>query len=492
MKNIQSTIKGILIFTFIGILCVSCQDSLDDLRENPNNINTVDDAALFTNAARSLFGRTTSTGAYKFAGQHAHYYLAGNNARFPDGYSDGFDDDYNGFFNGTYGSVIRHIEEVLVLTSNPETANPVRYAIADVIAVMGYAVLTDGFGEIPYTEGGKGKSEDILTPKYDTQEFIYTDLIARLTSSINVLKTADPAMGYLDSDFIFDNDLTKWVRFANSVRLRLAMRLRFVDNALSQQVVSQCLADPLMTDNTHNAYMIETEGQGNPWFTRKTGFPRIKVSEMFVNQLESTADPRLDGFVDLDGNGNHSGILNGLTDAAFGVAGFDSKSNMGLALSSPESKLYLMTAAEVYFLKAEIALIYDNDPAVANSLYRMGVETSLDQWDVDNTEITTFLASSTGTLTGATEEQEEQIGLQMWLALTPNYFEGWCYIRRTGHPIIAERTEDHLSRGVTNGIMPKRFKYSTFELSANGTNVNEAINRQGENKIDTPVWWDKN
>ena len=80
----------------------------------------------------------------------------------------------------------------------------------------------------------------------------------------------------------------------------------------------------------------------------------------------------------------------------------------------------------------------------------------------------------------------------MWIALTPDYFEGWSHIRRTGYPVIEERTDSDLERGVTNGIMPKRFLYSSFELSSNGTNASEAIARQGANKIDTPIWWDKN
>jgi len=435
---------------------------------------------------------TLDEASYRFAGQYAHYYVAGSTARLPDQYTDGFDGAYNGIYKGMYSGVIKHIEEVLSITTQPETENSVRYAMADIIGVMGYARITDGFGEAPYTEGGKGKTEDILTPKYDTQEFIYTDLIQRLTASINTLKSANPEMGYPDSDPIFDNDLTKWVRLANSVKLRLGMRLRLADISLSQQVVSQCLADPLMTDNTHNAFMIETEGQGNSWYLRRTGYPSIKMSTMMINQLQGTADPRLSVFVAQDENGNYTGQTNGLTDVAFGTSLFSSKSDMGLALSSKDSKIYIMTATEVYFLLAEVALVYDNDPVEANSLYRMGIETSLDQWNVDDTAITTFLASPIGTLTGTTAEQEEQMGTQMWIALTPNFYEGWCHIRRTGYPIIAERTSEDLARGVTNGLMPKRFLYSTFELSSNGTNAMEAINRQGANKINTPIWWDKN
>ena len=492
MRNIQNITYRLLVVLLVGTLFTSCENTLEDVRLNPNNVTTIDDAPLFASAVRSLFNGTLDEASYRFAGQHAHYYVAGSTARLPDQYTDGFDGNYNGMYNGMYSGVIKHIEEVLHITTQPETENPVRYAMADIIGVMGYARITDGFGDVPYTEGGKGKTEDILTPKYDTQEFIYNDLIERLSASINTLKLANATMGYPGSDPIYNNDLSKWVRLANSVKLRLAMRLRYADNSLSKQIVSQCLADPLIEDNSDNAFMIETEGQGNSWFSRRTGYPSIKMSTMLISQLQGSADPRLSVFVAQDGGGNYTGQISGLNDEAFGQSDFASKSDIGLMLSSQDSKMYLMTASEVYLLKAEAALIYDNDPTTANTLFNMGIQSSLEQWEIDSGLTSTFLSSPTATLAGTTAEQEEQIGTQMWLALTPNYYEGWCYIRRTGYPVIAERTDSNLERGVTSGIMPKRFLYSSFELSTNGTNANEAISRQGANKIDTPVWWDKN
>ncbi|MCK5443865.1 MAG: SusD/RagB family nutrient-binding outer membrane lipoprotein, partial [Maribacter sp.] len=260
--------------------------------------------------------------------------------------------------------------------------------------------------------------------------------------------------------------------------------------SLSRSAVTQCLNDPLMEDSSHDAFMIETEGTGNAWFNRREGFPSIKMSTTLIDQLQGTSDPRLSVFVNQDGNGQYSGIVNGLTDVAFGNSNFANKSDMGLALSSPESKLYMITAAEVWLLKAEAALAFDSDPVAANAYYRTGIETSLNQWEVDATEIATFMASPTAILAGVNDE--EQIGTQMWLALTPNYFESWTHIRRTGYPVIPVRTDPVLHPGVTNGIMPSRFKYSSFELGSNSANAQEAISRQGANKLDTPVWWDKN
>ncbi|MFH6604013.1 SusD/RagB family nutrient-binding outer membrane lipoprotein [Maribacter algicola] len=490
MKNTQNNIRKIVVVALFGILFSSCEKHLENLYDNPNAVTTIDDSALFTKAVRSLFQGTTDQASARFAGQYAHYFVAGSTWRAPDQYGDGFDGDYNSMLKEGYSGTIRHIEEVLLITSTAGTQNNVRHAMADIIAVLGYAKMTDAFGDVPYNEGGKGKSENIIQPRYDSQQSIYTDLIARLASSIAVLKTANPELGYPGSDPIFDNNLDKWVRLANSVRLRLAMRLRYADPGLSQSTVVQCLSEPLMETPEHDAFMIETEGTGNAWFTRRTGFPSIKMSTFLIDQLQNTSDPRLSIFVSQDGSGQYSGITNGLTDQAFGNSNFANLSDMGLALSSPESKLFVMTAAETWLLRAEAALAYDNDPTAANSFFRNGIEASLNQWGVEAAEISDFMASPIATLSG--NNDEEQIGVQLWLALTPNYFESWSHIRRTGFPVLPVRTDPGLHQGATNGIMPKRFNYPSFEQSSNATNLQEAISRQGANKIDTPIWWDKN
>ncbi|MGF1557757.1 MAG: SusD/RagB family nutrient-binding outer membrane lipoprotein [Flavobacteriaceae bacterium] len=490
MKTTYNISKKSGVVLIIATLLFSCEKRLDDLYDNPNAVTTIDDAALFTKAVRSLFLETTGQSSLRFSGQYGHYFVAGSTARPPDQYGDGFDQNYNGMFNEMYSGTIRHIEEVLTITSSPETQNSVRNAMSNIIAVLGYAKITDAFGDVPYTQGGKGKSDGILQPAYDTQESIYIDMIARLTASIAVLQGADAAQGYPNADPIFNNDLGKWVRFANSVRLRLAMRIRFVNNALSRATVEQCLSAPFMETNAHDAYLVQTEGAGNNWFLARIGFPSVKMSVSVIDQLQGTGDPRLPIFVKTDGNGDYSGMINGLNDEAFGNSDFANRSDMGIPLSSPDSKIFLITAAETWLLRAEAALVYDTDPAAANTLFRQGIEAALNQWEVDSSQISAFMDSPSATLAGSNDE--EQIGIQLWLALVPNYFEGWTQIRRTGYPIIEQRTADNLAQGVTNGILPTRFLYSSFEVVSNKANVEAAIANQGPNRINTPVWWDKN
>ena len=489
IKNILK-IASILV---IGTSTISCEKMLEDARIDPDTVSTVDDKTLFAQAARQLFLQTTDVSVIRFAGMYGHYFVAGSDTRKADMYFDGFNDRFEEIYEKSYDDVIKYTEETLYITSTGETKNEVRHAMADVISVMGFARITDGFGDIPYTEGGKGKTQEIIQPKYDTQKFIYTDMIKRLGESIEVLKHADPNLAYDEADFIFANDMDKWVRLANSMRLRLAMRIRFANETLSKETVTACLSEPLMEIIDHDAWMIDTEDPGNEWYYATVSSPGVKLSDLLITQLKNNNDPRLQVFSTTDAEGGYSGQLNGLDDIHFASSGFDNRSDMGPALASKDSKLYLLTATETWFLRAEAVLAYNNDVTSANEYYRKGIETSLLQWKVAQTEIDTFMASSVAQLTGDVSNMEEQLGNQLWIALTPNYYEGWAHARRTGYPIIAnaERTDPKLERGVTNGIMPKRFKYSSFEISNNGENVNKAIENQGPNKIDTPIWWDK-
>lgn len=491
MKLLKYNTFKFLLVAIVVTGLFACQDMLEDAYKNPNAVTEIDDSALFSKALRELFRSSTDLSVYRFSGQYAHYFVAGSDPRKPDLYGDGFDVYYDRMYSKLYLLIITNIEDAIQITAEGERKNELRHAIAEVVSVLGFVKITDAYGDVPYTEGGKGKIDEIITPKYDSQEYIYNDMIKRLSASIDIISNGDPELGFGEGDFLFNNDLDKWLRFTNSVRLRLAMRMRNADPVQSEAVARECLKLSLMDNIEHDAWMIETEGAGNPWYLLRTVFPQIKMSEKFVTMLTSTNDPRLESFVGKDGYGGYSGQLNGLNDIEFGKSDFQNRSDMGDAISSKDSKMYLMTAAETMLLKAEALLVYDQDSDGANTAYQNAIELSMQQWGIDSDLSDLYIHSALGTLTGSQYQMEEQIGNQMWIVLTPNFFESWSHVRRTGFPIIDQRTAPELEKGVTNGYMPSRFRYSSFELTTNGDNTKEAIERQGPNKIDTPLWWSK-
>jgi hypothetical protein len=315
-----------------------------------------------------------------------------------------------------------------------------------------------------------------------------------LKASIDILKTADPAMGYVGADPVYDNNLNKWLRFANSLRLRLAMRTRFADPAGSALVITECMNELFIENNDGNFGLKYQESENpelyNPWYDLRK-HQNWKMSDKFVEWLKSTNDPRLRTFVDTTKTGEYKGFLNGLNDQEQSKYQWENFSNPKPALYAKDLSQNVMCASEVWFLRAEAAL-FNLAPGDPDQLYKEGIRKNMLQWNVPVDEITGFLSTETeATLNGSDEDKFRQIATQMWIAFTPNFVEAWSNIRRTGYPVTPQRTDENVySLGVTNGILPTRFKYSSSEYRTNRANVEIAVEQQGPDLIDTPVWWD--
>jgi len=492
MKKIQQLITALF---FIAGLS-SCDEKMIEMNTDPLALSQLPDEYLFTTAIHSTFGKGDFLGSFhmRFASQYAHVYTTNSEMRAADGYQDFHTQDiYKEMFQILYIDPLRYINEVIMLTEDGSMKNPVRNAIAHVVAVITYARATDCWGDIPYTEGAWG-SKGILYPKYDKQEFIYHDMMDKLKQAIDVLKDADPAMGYVNSDPVYQNDLSKWVRFANSLRLRLAMRARFADPENSAKVIAECMNSPLIETNDQNFELTHQESEHadlyNPWFDIRK-YQNWKMSEKFINTLQSTNDPRLNVFVAPTSTGEYKGVPNGLNDQAFSLINWTDYSDPAPAFYAKSLSQYELCAAEVYFLRAEAAL-FKLAPGDAASLYQQGISVNLRQWKLSADEISKFLSNEPeASLNGSDENKFRQISTQLWIAVLPNFSEAWSNIRRTGYPEIAQRTDGNVySLGVTNGFLPKRYKYASNEYLNNSTNVNEAVKNQGKDAIDTPIWWD--
>jgi hypothetical protein len=485
--------KYILSVLAILLTCSSCDKKMEKMNTNPLALSEIPDEYLFTSAIRQTFGGSAAY-VLRFPCQYAHIYVTNNENRAADGYLDFHSQDvYKEMFAGAYIDALRYINEVLIMTSEGKYQNEVRNAIAQIVSIINYAQATDCWGNIPYSEGAKGSS-GILYPKYDTQEFIYHDMMDKLKTCIGILETADPQKGYVGSDPVYNNDLSKWTRFANSLRLRFAMKTRFADPENSAIVINECMAGPLIETNDQNFELKHQESENselyNPWFDLRK-YSNFKMSEKFTNWLISTNDPRLKIFVDTISTGIRKGVPNGLTDQAYSLVDWNNISNPMPVLYSKSLSQYLMCASEIWFLRAEAAL-YKLAPGDPDQLYKQGITLNMQLWKVSTTETTDFLINEPeSTLNGTDENKFRQIATQMWIAFIPNFMEAWTNIRRTGYPEIPQRTNpDVYSLGVTNGFLPKRYKYSSSEYLNNHNNVTEAVSQQGPDKIDTPVWWD--
>jgi len=478
----------------VTMVLAGCDDSLIEMNTDPLKLSELPDEYLFTTAVRRTIDDIPAEYDTRFGCQYAHIYVHNTEFRSADAYQDFHSTDiYKEMFNYSYIEPLRYINQVVSITSEGETKNPVRNAIARIVAVVEYSRVTDCFGDVPYFEGARGMDK-IFYPKYDRQELIYHDMMDQLENAIEILKTADPSQGFVGADPVYDNDLTKWSRFANSLRFRLAMRARFVDPEGSAAVITECMNEPFIENNDHNFGLKYQESENgelyNPWYETRQR-QNWKMSDKFVEWLKSTNDPRLRIFVDTTETGEYKGFINGLNEQEQSKYLWSNFSNPQPALYAKDMPINLMCASEVWFLRAEAALynLAGGDP---QQLYQEGIRKNMMLWNVPLAEITEYLSTEPeATLNGLDENKFRQIAIQMWVAFTPNFVEAWSNMRRTGYPLIPQRTDANVySLGATNGILPKRFKYSSSEYLTNKANLDVAIEQQGPDLIDTPVWWD--
>lgn len=505
MKKMDNKIKGIkrLLIVLITLSMFSaCEERWEEMNTDPNRVSSLPDEYLFTNAVRQTFRDQYERFDIDYGGQYAHIWVADNWNRELDKYNDihSQGDISERVFRGVFNGSIRNIVEILELTGpGGDFENSARNAQASIMGTVNFSRLTDLFGDIPYFEGGRGKY-DILKPVYDDQEVIYDDMVNRLQDAISVLKSASDTEIYPSAeDPLFAGDRDKWISFANSLRLRLAMHARFADPVKYNKVINECLGEALIEDNSQNAELEMYDSTNpelyNPWYNKITdnqnGIYTLNWAEKFITTLQDINDPRLPFFATTTSVDEYLGMPNGLIDTYY--AGW-SRANSSLATEqflARDQPMYLMCASEIYLLRAEAALfsLGAGDP---NELYQTGIEMAMENWNIADSLVVEFLANEPeASLNGDQENMFRQIATQLWISFVPNTFEAWTTIRRTGYPVIEQRTPDMYSLGVTDGYMPSRNNYPfTVEKSVNGENQNAAIENMGGDEIDLQLWWD--
>ena len=500
-----SPVKVILILVIVLSGLTNCTERWEEMNTDPNRLTDLPDEYLFTSAVRGAFNDARGDIQVNFGGQYGHVYISNNWVREIDKYNGFGTQDYPEMvFSGVYNSSIRNSVEVLKLTSEGEEYENKWHNIqAQFIAIIGFSRLTDMFGDVPYNEGGMAKY-GIEQPVYDKQEDIYADMVERLKNCINTLNEpgAEEQIYASDIDPIFKGDIDKWIRFANSYRLHLAMRARFVDPGKYEPIIAECLSLPLIESNDQNPTLETSDAKSdlyNPWYwtwqSSQEGVYNLVWSEKFISTLKETNDPRLSFFAAKNNDGIYKGMPNGLTDEAFSAFNKKTASIPTGEFFAKDQPIYLTTAAQIWLYRAEAALFnISGAGGDVNSMYQTAIGLAMEQWDIDVDSINTYLADEEeASLYGDPENKFRQISTQMWISSIPNAFESWCTIRRTGYPVIAQRTSPLVSQGITNGYMPTRVSYPiTKEKTINGDNLDEAISRipGGEDKIDARLWWD--
>lgn len=354
------------------------------------------------------------------------------------------------------------------------------WAVAEIMTVYGFMILTDYFGDIPYTEA-LSLDQDIIFPAYDPQSAIYPDLIDRLEAAAGRI---DPGANVAFDAFdpIYQGDMDGWQKFANSLRLRLA--LRAVNTSMNGEAASEFQAawGANTIGSVADAADVEWAGAepaANPVYegiilAGRTG--DFRMSSSLVDRLDARNDPRLAIYAEpAVSDGEFRGLRNGMVPSDLGLGASDF-STIGSYFLEPDAPSVLMSYAEVLFLGAEAAEM-GWITADAADLYARGIEASMTQYGIAQAAIDAYLAQPAVAYTGV-----DDIWLQKWFALYLAGPEAFNEMRRVGWMDL----EPAENSALPAGEFPSRLYYPPEEALYNPENFIDL----GSEPLTVPVWWE--
>ncbi|SKB42084.1 Susd and RagB outer membrane lipoprotein [Sphingobacterium nematocida] len=501
----------------LGLQLTGCSDrTFEEINADPNRPSAVSTSSLLVSGEKLLMNTVRNPelnlrGAQLYA-QYFSQNIYTDQSRYmmPVNYSDIFWTGLNRALN--------NFNEIIKLNSAELTKNRVtlggagtnvnQIAVARILKSYAFHNLTDVFGDVPYQSYGNNDPDfealqqdpDNLTPKYASQEKIYVDILNELKQSADTLLKYSTQQTFKNTDIIYDGDNLKWAKFANSLRLRLANRIAHRLPGVATEHINDALTKGVFGSNGDNAVFKYSSSSPNeaPLYQATVTANRkdFAVSHVLVEVLNGKRgpfkilDPRLKVFAKPNSKGAYVGQPYGLPLAAGDLFPVDSISLPGAVINAANYAEVLMEYAEVEFLISE-RRGWDEQS------YRKAVRASLEKWQVSPADVEAYL----NTLPAA---NKENVLSQKYIALFNQGIESWSEIRRTGYPLFLVKKGDIVWSGTVKGAqvsypfvpevgdgIPSRFIYPLKEQSTNRTSYREALARQGDDVINTKLWWNK-
>lgn len=476
----------------ILLIFASCK-KLEDLNINTKDPHQVSGESLFTNAQASLFHHMVNSDVnfniWRLIMQQwtETTYIDESNydlttRTIPDNHWDFL-----------YQQVLKNLDEaskVIEATSYPEDPSPDvkknKLAVVEILTVYTYSILVETFGNIPYT-----KALDInnLLPAYDDGKTVYEDLINRLTTAVGNINTAYGSMDAADN--MYQGNTTQWARFANSLKLRMALVLADVDPAFSQTAAEGAVSNAIgvMSSNADNAQLVflATQPNANPIYEDQVASGRqdFVPTGTIIDTMNKMNDPRRQFYFTLVDTSS-----SGTPKLAF-VGGIPGASNDYTKYSHVGEKIYTATFPGLIFDYAETELYLAeavergyNVGGTAADHYTAGVTASLTYWGVADTLVTAYLAQPGVAYSTAPGDYKQKIGFQLYLALYNRGFEAWTQWRLLDFPVIT-------APPTAFSAIPIRYTYPIEEQTLNGANYEAASAAIGGDLVTTKLFWDK-
>ncbi|MEO6230274.1 MAG: SusD/RagB family nutrient-binding outer membrane lipoprotein [Ferruginibacter sp.] len=511
-----------LIIPLVLIICIaSCTKGFEEKNRNPYGITSIDPGLLFTGAERNM-NVGSWDGEQTIVQQYVNAYNAGATAGFQfnldvDGYS-------NDRWNGVYPNVVKPLVQIIsIIKDDPAKKN--LYDMVRIWKAFAFMTLVDTYGDVPYTDAGKAYLESISYPKYDKAADIYADLYTELKTATADLSVSN---GYVASDLFFGGasgtvttQVAHWKKIGYSLMLRLGMRYSKIDATKAASIAKEAFAGGVILSNSDNVVVTQYNG------TVPNGFSNLQrnispyfyyLAEPFVNQLKSTADPRLKYIGASYANpttitstrdttlANQYGFPVGYDAVSFLTApGSRGAKGGGLNYTQLNYDVMVSTVAPALFItnsQTQLLLAeatfrgWITGGLTAQQYYEAGVRAAMDEWKlfpgtfspaVSDAEKDNYLLQPAIAYNDA--NALKLINTQYWIECITNGAEGFANWRRSGFPVLLRNTyNDDL---VPGGGFVKRMSYPDVEKASNAANYAAAAASMGGDGLTQRVFWDK-
>lgn len=386
---------------------------------------------------------------------------------------------------------------------------------AQILRIYATLRVSDTYGPVPYS---KITGSD-YTVAYDDMPDLFNAMFADLDEAITVMtgivNSGSDLSSLSDADLIYGGDFRKWLRFANTLKLRMAIRISGVNPSLAQTKAEEAVAAGVLADASDTAW--RGYEKTNPLYMASVQWNggEFRVSANVTSYLNGYEDPRLPVYVTKVKVGDkevYNGVRNGIFQNQASFSAYQQFSNVNLTQFQDN---LAVSAAEAFFLRAEGAVKGWNMGGTAKDLYEEGVRVSMAERGISS-GIDEYLASdktpadyvdsyNSGRSIAATtsvspawddaasdEVKVERIMIQKWLANFPNGWETWCDVRRTGYPKFFPVVDNRNTDGVTAARGIRRMPYGQSEYNTNEANVRAAVNMLGgQDTGAVDLWWAK-
>jgi len=499
--------KKILIIFLVFFAVTSCK-KLDDLNANKKDFTTVPGEGLFNSATRALLNQLFTPNVNNNNTMLFVQYFA--ETTYPD------ESRYDmvtrvipaNTMNTFYRNVLMNYKEATRVLNATPVILPVTQAQRDnqlaeieIMSVFTWSVIVETFGDMPYSEALDYANKP--TPKYDDGLTIYQDLIKRLDAAIAKIDPTAPGMG-AGYDNIFGG-LTagspKWVRFANTLKLRMGLMLSDMpaQSALAKTTIESAapgvfnvpITAPTGGDKFAMSYLSSSPNT-TPMYTELvlSGRSDFVLTSVYVNPMNTLNDPRRAGYLWTQ---KDTSTVTGVVKLAYvgGAQGMPNSykafTHVNNALLLPTREVVLMDYTEAEFLLAEAAERGFTISGSAESHYVNAITSSIKYWGGTDADVTTYLAQPAVAYSTATGTWREKIGTQTWYAYYFRGIEAWTNWRRLDYPRLIASPK-HVQ--AVDGI-PVRYIYPVSEQTLNGANYTAAAAAIGGDRADIRLFWDK-